>query len=89
MALGATRAGVAALVVRESLLVTGAGVAIGAPAAVAGARLISNRLFGVSATDPATIGGAVLLLCAVAAVSAWAPAHRASRVDPSVALRCE
>jgi ABC-type antimicrobial peptide transport system permease subunit len=73
----------------ESLGLVAAGVAIGVPAALAAARLVSSRLFGVTASDPVTLTSATLSMAAVAALAGLVPAVRASRVDPMVALRCE
>ena len=93
MALGATRPGVMWTVMREGLMLVGAGVAIGVPAALGVARIASNQiaglLFGLRATDPVTIAGAGILLALVAAAAAYIPARRASMVDPMVALRNE
>jgi ABC-type antimicrobial peptide transport system permease subunit len=89
LALGATRATVVGMVLRESLLLVLAGIAIGVPLALGASRLISGLLFGVSATDPATISMASLLMIVVAAMAALAPARRAAKVDPMVALRYE
>jgi predicted permease len=89
LALGATRASMLGMVLKESLLLVVAGIAIGVPVALATARLISGLLFGVSATDPATISLACVLMIVVAAMAALLPARRAARVDPMVALRYE
>ena len=89
MAMGATRANVLWLVLKESWVLVAAGIAIGLPVTLAAARLISAKLFGVSATDPITIGGASLLMITVAALASFLPAQRAARVDPMVALRYE
>jgi ABC-type antimicrobial peptide transport system permease subunit len=89
MALGATRGAVLRMVLTESLMTVAAGIAIGVPVALAAARMISSRLFGISATDPLTIAAATLLLTAVAALAGFLPARRASKVDPMVALRYE
>jgi predicted permease len=89
MAMGATRAGVLGMVLSESMLLVLAGLAIGLPAALAATRLISSRLYGVSAADPLTIVDAILLMVAVAALAGFIPARRASKVDPMVALRFE
>jgi predicted permease len=89
LALGATRAGVRAMVLREVLLLVGIGIAIGVPATLATTHYISSLLFGVSAADPLTIVIAALLMTAVAALAGFLPALRASRVAPMVALRYE
>lgn len=89
MALGATAPNVTRMVMRETLLVTGIGVAIGLGAAVATTRLIAAMLFGLAATDPLTISIAVLLMIGVAALAGYIPARRAARVDPIIALRYE
>jgi len=91
LALGATGGGVARLVLRESLTLVLAGVAIGVPAALIMGRLAAHRIsglvFGLSTTDPITMAGAAALLMAVAALAAYLPAARASRTDPLAALR--
>ena len=87
LALGSSRAGVLWMVLKESLLLVLAGIAIGLPVTLTATRLISARLFGVSAIDPATITAASLLMISVAALAGLVPAHKASRVDPMVALR--
>jgi predicted permease len=89
MALGASARKVVGMVVGRGLALTGAGVAIGLALAVAGARAMKSLLYGVDAIDPATFAGVAALLCAIAALACWAPARRASRVDPIVALRDE
>ena len=89
MALGAEQRTVLWLVVRETLGLVLIGLAIGLPAALVAARLISSRLFGLTPTDPLTITGASLLLIVVSGFAGYLPARRASRVDPMVALRYE
>jgi predicted permease len=93
MALGAARAGVIRLVMREALLLVAAGLALGVPAAFVAGRLAASRisglLYGLRATDPTTMIFAVIVLIAAAATAAYLPAVRASRVDPMVALRSE
>jgi len=89
MALGARPGLVLWLVLRETLLLVLFGVAIGVPAAIAGARLIRTLLFGVGAADPVAITGAMLVLAAIAALAGFLPARRAARVDPMIALRYE
>ena len=65
------------------------GLIIGLAGAAALTRFLRNVLFGVTLTDPATFAAMALFLAAVAMAACLAPARRASRVDPSVALRCE
>ncbi|HYV18801.1 MAG TPA: ABC transporter permease [Verrucomicrobiae bacterium] len=89
MALGATRHGVLALVVRQGMRLAVAGVAIGLTAGWGMTRLLRSLLFGVSATDPAAFTGAALVLALVALVASFIPARRATRVEPVVALRSE
>jgi len=87
MALGAQASGVRALVVRQSLGLALVGIAIGLIAALATTRVLGALLFGVSPTDPLVLTAATLLLLLLAAVASYAPARRASRVDPVEALR--
>jgi predicted permease len=89
MALGAERRDVLWLVLRGALRLTLIGAALGIPAALAAAQLVSSQLFGISAADPLTICLATLALLAVAVVASYLPARRATRVDPLVALRYE
>jgi ABC-type antimicrobial peptide transport system permease subunit len=89
MAVGAARANVRWLVMRELLFLVAIGIGIGIPAALAGDRLIASMLFGVKSTDPSSLLTAVALLLTVAVFAGYVPARRASRVDPMEALRCE
>jgi ABC-type antimicrobial peptide transport system permease subunit len=66
-----------------------AGVALGLPVAIAAARMISSRLYGLKPADPLTIAGTILLLAAVTGLASYIPARRATKVDPLVALRHE
>ena len=89
MALGAEARHVLGLMVRQGLTTTIAGVAIGVAGAIALSRWIESLLFGVTATDPTTFAGVVATLMAVALVACYIPAWRATRVDPTTALRSE
>jgi predicted permease len=89
MAVGAARSDVVQMVLRETFQMVLAGFAIGVPLALAGSRLIANRLFGVTPADPTTFLLAAALLAAVALIAACIPANRAARVDPLVAVRWE
>jgi predicted permease len=89
LALGASRGRVLTTVLRESLTVVGIGAAVGVAAVFAVARLLAALLFGVSGTDLSTVVAAVAILTAIAGIAGAAPAWRAARVDPMVALRHE
>jgi predicted permease len=89
MALGARGGNIAWMVLRETLYLVLAGLVIGVPAALVGARLISSQLFGLSPTDPLTLIGAAGVLMVVALLAGYLPARRASRVNPLTALRYE
>src|SRR5260370_3757871 len=84
IALGAQRADVLGLVIREGGQLALAGVGIGVAAGLALTRLMSSLLFGVGATDPMTFGGVAVLLITVAFLACYVPARRATRVDPLV-----
>ena len=89
MALGASSRSVVTLVMREGLVLTGAGVVLGVGVALAGASTLGSMLIGVGPADPASFAGAALLLLLVGGAASYVPARSASRVDPSVALRSE
>ena len=88
-AVGATRANIVALVIRQAMTLTGFGVLIGFGGAVAASRTLITLLFGVSHLDATTYVGVAALLFAVSVVACWVPAWRAARVDPSITLRAE
>ena len=89
VALGAQRAEILRSVLRESLLLTGIGVGIGLPCAIAATRLIQSMIYGISRTDLTTFALVVATLAAVGIVAGYIPARRAMRVDPMEALRNE
>ena len=89
LALGAQPGAVIWMVMREVLLLLSIGLAVGVPAAIALGRFVSAQLYGIQPTDPWLAGRTVLLLAVVSALAGLIPAHRASRIDPILALRYE
>jgi predicted permease len=89
IALGASRGLVLWLVMREVLVLLAIGLAVGVPAGLALGRYVSSTLYGVQAGDPWMAGSTVLVLTLVSAAAGLIPAHRASRIDPILALRYE
>jgi predicted permease len=89
LALGAAPSGVLWLVMREVLVLLAIGLAIGIPAAVAAGRFVSSQLYGIDPNDPWIALSTVALLAVVSAAAGLIPAHRASRIDPILALRYE
>jgi ABC-type antimicrobial peptide transport system permease subunit len=89
LALGANVASVKRMVVRQGMILAVIGVIVGLASAFGLARLMQTMLFGVTTRDPLVFAGVPVLLTLVAFVAVWVPAHRASRVDPVVALRYE
>jgi putative ABC transport system permease protein len=89
VALGATPNTILRMVLRETLVLTCAGLALGVPSALAASRLLGHMLFNVSANDPATLSAVAFTLALVAAIAGYIPARRAMQVDPMVALRHE
>ena len=65
------------------------GLAIGVPVAFGASKLVESFLFGMKANDPFALGAAVAILLGAAVLAGYAPARRASRIDPMVALRYE
>ena len=89
LALGAQSTSVIWLVMREVLLLLGIGLAIGVPAALALGRYVSSQLYGIQPNDPSIATMTMILLALVSAAAGLIPAHRASRIDPILALRYE
>jgi putative ABC transport system permease protein len=89
MAVGATPGNVRNLVLRQTLLLVIIGVALGAIAAAASARLFGSLIYGVGTTDPLTFMVATALLALLALLASYIPARRAMRVDPMQTLRAE
>jgi putative ABC transport system permease protein len=89
MALGADRASLLGMVVRQAVLLAAGGVCIGVAASLALTRVVRTLVFGMSATDPGIYASAAFATVALAVVAAAVPAWRASSVDPVVALRDE
>jgi len=89
MALGATRKQVVSLIMGQGLQVAAAGLAMGLVLTTILNRAMKDLLVGVSATDPATLSITAAMLLTVAALACYVPARRATRVDPTVALRFE
>ena len=89
MAMGARRADVLRLIVRQGIWLTAAGTALGLAGAAVTTRALSAVLYGISATDVLTFAGVSLVLAGVALLASFIPARRASKVDPIVALRYE
>jgi ABC-type antimicrobial peptide transport system permease subunit len=89
VALGARTANIVRLVVSQAFSFAGAGVALGIGASLLLARWVQPLLFGESARDPLIFGGVALTIGLVALLASAAPASRASRADPTSALRSE
>jgi putative ABC transport system permease protein len=89
IALGAETSNVMRMVLRRTLALAAAGIALGTAGALAVTRVLGKLLFDVKPADPATFVGAAVLLAAVALCAGLPPARRATRVDPVVALRYE
>lgn len=89
IAIGATRANVRWLVMREIVLLLAVGIAVGIPITLAGSRIVANMLFGLHGIDWVSLLGSVAALLLVGLLAGYLPAQRASRVDPMIALRYE
>jgi predicted permease len=89
MALGAQRGEVLRMVLRQGMKLVLIGAGFGLAASFAVTRIVATQLFDVTPTDPVTFIAAPVLLLIVALAACFAPARRATKVDPLVALRCE
>ena len=89
LALGAQASLVIWLVMREVLLLLTIGLAVGVPAGLALGRYVAAQLYGIQPNDPWMAGSSMVLLAVVSIAAGLIPAHRASRIDPIMALRCE
>ena len=89
IALGADVRSIVGMIVRQALMPTLAGAAIGAGCAAAAGMLIRSRLYGASPVDPVAFGAATVLMLIVMLAASWIPARHAGRVDPIVVLRQE
>jgi macrolide transport system ATP-binding/permease protein len=89
VAMGASPQAILKMVLRQGLTLVGIGLAAGLGLALAGTRVMSGLIVGIKPTDPLTFAVVVCLLAAIALFACWVPAHRATRIDPLVALRYE
>jgi macrolide transport system ATP-binding/permease protein len=89
MALGARRATVVWMVLRDVLTLAAVGLAIAVPAALAASKVVESFLFGTKRNDPLTLAAAVVTMIAATMLAGYLPARTASRIDPMVALRYE
>ena len=89
MALGAETGDVLALVMRQTAVIVGSGLALGIVAAAAMGRLLASVLYGVKSLDPLVLAGSCALLASIALAASYLPARRAALTDPLAALRHE
>jgi len=89
LALGAQRASLIWLVMKEVLFLLVIGLAVGVPSAMALGQYVSTQLYGIQSRDPWIATSTILVLAMVAAAAGMIPAHRASRIEPILALRFE
>ena len=89
MAIGAGRANVVRMILREGLLLVGVGGGIGLAGSLALSRSIRSLLFEVGPGDPITLSAVSILLAGIALFACFIPARRATQIDPIIALRCD
>jgi predicted permease len=89
LALGAQGGNVLRMIMGESLLLLSIGVGLGLPLAMMATRIIKQQLFAMDAIDPASFAAALLVVSLMTVLASWLPAHRAAKIDPVTALRCE
>ncbi len=89
MAVGARGGHVLGMVLRQAVVLAFAGIILGLAASAGLTRFIESLLYGIGATDPLTYLSVAILLCGAALLASWLPARRASRIDPTDALRSE
>jgi len=89
MALGAQRRDILGMIGRQGAVIVASGLTMGLLAALAAGRLVSDFLVGITPSDPITYAGVSFLLATIACVATYVPTHRATKIDPMVALRYE
>ncbi len=77
------------MVLRDTLLLAAAGIAVGIIASLGSLRILTSVLYGLTPRDPGTIGAVAALIFIVLLLAAAIPARRAARIDPAIALRAE
>jgi ABC-type antimicrobial peptide transport system permease subunit len=87
MAMGSQRSGILHLILRDAVLLTLAGIAVGIPCTLGATRLIVHMIFGLSTANPMTLAGASLTMLLVGAFAGYLPAFKAMKMDPVTALR--
>jgi ABC-type antimicrobial peptide transport system permease subunit len=89
IALGAQRADVLWLILRQAVVVTAIGLAAGIPITIAGGKAVASLLYGVKPIDPVSLAAAAVVMSVVAGLAAYLPARRAARLEPLAALRVD
>ena len=88
-ALGASRADILRLILRQGMALTALGIGIGLGGAAAASQALTTLLFGISRLDPTTYAGVIAVLLVISVLASWIPAWRAAHVDPAITLRAE